>query len=138
LIGNITHDFLSFIKYKTENEIELAHNKIIAKYGSLLNLEELENIIENIRAFIEQRQEYFDENKWDRVFNEFVIFDEYGREFRIDRLMINSTNKRILIVDFKTGSHYQQEQLDRYRQIVEKLPIVKRDDYRVDTEFLEI
>jgi len=138
LIGNITHDFLSFIKYKTENEIELAHNKIIAKYGSLLNLDELENIIENIRAFIEKKQEYFDENKWDRVFNEFVIFDEYEREFRIDRLMINSSNKRILIVDYKTGSHHEQEQLDRYSQIVEKLPIVKNEDYRVDTKFLEI
>jgi len=138
LIGNITHEFLSNIKFNTDKEIEQAQKKTIAKYGSLINLTELDKIIQGIEKFVSENNDYFDEKKWDRVFNEFVIFDENGNESRIDRLMINSANKQILIVDYKTGSHYEQEQLDRYRQIVEKVPIVNNMNFSVKTEFLEI
>ncbi|RLC49152.1 MAG: hypothetical protein DRI23_09665, partial [Candidatus Cloacimonadota bacterium] len=81
---------------------------------------------------------YFDESKWDRVFNEYTVFDENGKESRIDRMMINTVAKEILIIDFKTGSNYEAEQLNNYKKLIEGLPVVKRDNYRVETSFVEI
>jgi len=138
LIGNIVHEFLSHINYDNQNEIDLAYKKTIAKYGSLLHRDKLDDILQNVQNFINEKANYFDKTKWDRVFNEYTLFDDNGKEFRIDRLMIDTVTKEILIIDFKTGSNYEQKQLDRYRQIVEKLPIVKREMYQVEVKFLEM
>ncbi|MBT5420199.1 MAG: hypothetical protein HOK80_04865, partial [Candidatus Cloacimonetes bacterium] len=63
---------------------------------------------------------------------------DQGKESRIDRLMINTLKKKILIIDYKTGSHYEDEQLDRYKELLDKLPIVKNENYNVDKKFLEV
>jgi ATP-dependent exoDNAse (exonuclease V) beta subunit len=138
LLGNIVHEFLSHIKYSSENEIKLAANKTIAKYGSLLHISILENILKQVRNFINENSEYFDEAKWDQVFNEYVLFDEFGKESRIDRLMINTEKKEILIVDFKTGSHSEEEQLEKYKKVIGSLPIVRKNQYNIETKFVEI
>ncbi|MCK4654917.1 MAG: PD-(D/E)XK nuclease family protein, partial [Candidatus Cloacimonetes bacterium] len=61
-----------------------------------------------------------------------------GKEFRIDRMMVNTKNKEILIIDYKTGAHYEEEQLDKYEEIIEKLAVVKKDKYSVKTKFVEV
>ncbi len=138
LIGNLVHEYLSGIKYNETAEKQLSEKRIIAKYGSLLPITELHTILSNLDVFLDSKQEIFDKSKWDEVFNEQIIFDEQGRESRIDRMMIDIENKLIKIIDYKTGSIHEKEQLDRYREIIEKLSMVKREKYRVDTEYVII
>lgn len=138
LIGNIVHEYLAHIKYYEPAELEIARNRTIAKYGSLLPQIEIATILGKIDIFINSHSKYFAKSKWDKVFNEHTIFNENSKELRIDRLMINTKTKEILIVDFKTGSVYEEEQLDKYKAIIEKLPVVKRENYRVETEYVEI
>ena len=138
LTGNIVHEYLSYIRYDGPEEMQTAKNRTIAQYGSLLPQDQIEKIIEKIEIFIQKNSEYFDQKIWDKVFNEYTIFAENGREFRLDRLLIDTRNKLIKIIDFKTGSLYEEEQLDRYRVIIEKLPIVERENYRVETVYLKM
>lgn len=135
LIGNIVHEYLAHIKYNNVSEMEIASKKTIAKYGSLMRRDKLDAVLQKVNTFIDSHSEYFDNSKWDKIFNEYTFFNENGKELRIDRLMIDTTKKEILIVDFKTGSIYEEEQLDRYKEVIEKLPVVKQDGYRVETEF---
>lgn len=137
LIGNIVHEYLSYIKYDQPSELEAASNKTIAKYGSLMDIIKLKKIISKVDEFIKNHTFYFDKSKWDIIFNEFTIFD-VNKEYRIDRLMIDTDNKKILIVDYKTGHKFEEEQLDRYKAIIEKLPIVVREKYRVNKKFVEV
>ncbi|MCF7793620.1 MAG: UvrD-helicase domain-containing protein [Candidatus Cloacimonetes bacterium] len=138
LIGNIVHGYLSHIRYDDADELALAKSKTISKFGSLLPKNQLDEIIQKVENFINSNSEFFDKNIWDKVFNEFTIFDAEEREFRIDRMMIDTKNKLIKIIDFKTGSIYEEEQLDRYREIIEKFSMVKREKYRVETEYVKI
>jgi len=138
LIGNIAHEFLSHISYNEENEIDIAYKKTIAKYGSLLHRDELDEILKKVRIFINDNADYFDESHWNKIFNEYTIFDDSGKESRIDRLMLNTSEKKILILDYKTGSNYEEEQLDRYKAIIDKFPIVKKDNYSVEVKFIEV
>lgn len=138
LIGNVVHEYLSGIKYNEPAEKQLSERRIIAKYGSLLPITELHTILSNLDVFLDSKQEIFDKSRWDEVFNEQIIFDEQGRESRIDRMMIDIENKLIKIIDYKTGSIHEKEQLDRYKAIIEKLPLVEKEDYRVDTEYVII
>jgi ATP-dependent exoDNAse (exonuclease V) beta subunit len=138
LKGNIVHEFLTHIKYNDESELDLAFKKTLAKYGSLLHRDKLDEILQKVRVFMNENTDYFNKSHWDRVLNEYTIFDGKGKEFRIDRLMINTITKEILIVDFKTGSSYEEEQLNNYKKLIEFLPIVKRDNYRIVANFVEI
>lgn len=138
LTGNIVHFYLSNIDYDNEQNNRIAFNRTIAKYGSLMHRDKIQKIIEKTNGFIQKNIELFSKDNWDKVFNEYSVFDSFGKEFRIDRMMVNSKNKEILIIDFKTGAHYEEEQLDIYKEILEKLAIVKNDKYSVKTRFVEV
>ena len=137
-IGNIVHEYLSHIVFDSKKIRQIAFEKTLSKYGSLFHRDKIIEIIIKVNESIDEHNDYFIEDNWDKVFNEFTIFDEKGKESRIDRLMINTSKKEILIIDYKTGSHYEQEQLDRYKEIIEKLLIVKKENYEVDKKFLEV
>jgi hypothetical protein len=137
-IGNIVHDYLSHIKYDNTKSRQVALENTLAKYGSLFHRNKIIGIITKVNESIDEHSAYFNENNWDRVFNESTIFNDQGKESRIDRLMINTLKKKILIIDYKTGSHYEDEQLDRYKELLDKLPIVKNENYNVDKKFLEV
>ncbi len=138
LIGNIVHEYLSHIKYFQTKILDSAFEKTIAKYGGLMNIKKIRKIIFEVNHCIDNNSSYFDEKVWDRVFNEHSIFDEFGKEYRIDRLMIDTKNRKILILDYKTGSNYEQEQLDQYKTIIENLFVTIYDNYCVKTKFLEV
>lgn len=138
LFGNIAHEYLSGIKYNEMREKQISRNLIISKYGSLLPRSEIEAILLKTDAFIDSHQEMFDKAKWDKVFCELIIFNEKGEESRLDRMMIDTRKKVIKIIDYKTGSIHEKEQLDRYQVIIEKLPKVKKDNYRVKSEYVKI
>ncbi len=138
LTGNIVHFYLSNIDYDNEQNREVAFYRTIAKYGSLMHHEKIQEIIEKINNFIRENIEFFIKENWDKVFNEYSVFNAKGKEFRIDRMMVNSKNKEILIIDYKTGAQYEEEQLDKYKEIIEKLAVVKKDKYSVKTQFVEV
>jgi len=137
-IGNIVHEYLSQIDYDNPRTRQIAFEKTLAKYGSLFHRRKIQEIVLKVNQFINDNNDTFSNDNWDKVFNEYSIFDKFGRESRIDRLMINSKDKKILILDYKTGAYYEQEQLDRYKEIIDELPIVGREDYRVEVRFLEV
>ncbi|MCK4655025.1 MAG: UvrD-helicase domain-containing protein [Candidatus Cloacimonetes bacterium] len=138
LTGNIVHFYLSNIDYDNDQNREVAFYRTIAKYGSLMHRDEIQAILEKTNNIIRENIELFSEENWDKVFNEYSVFNAKGKEFRIDRLMVNTKNKEILIIDYKTGAHYEEEQLDKYEEIIEKLAVVKKDKYRVKTRFVEV
>ncbi len=136
--GNLAHDYLSYLKYNTPSERQFAKSKTINKYGSLLPVIEIEQIVEKMDAFLNQNAEYFSPKKWDRVFNEQLIFDEKGKELRLDRMMVDSANKEILILDYKTGEVYDQTQITKYVDAVKNLKTVKLNHYEVAGKFVEV
>jgi ATP-dependent exoDNAse (exonuclease V) beta subunit len=138
LNGNIVHFYLSNINYDNDQNRKAAFYRTIAKYGSLMHRDKIQDIIEKTNSFIRENIELFSKDNWDKIFNEYSVFDNFGKEFRIDRMMVNSKSKEILIVDYKTSSHYEKEQLDKYKEIIEKLAVVKKDKYSVKTKFMEV
>ncbi len=138
LIGNIVHFYLSNIDYDNEQNREAAFYRTVAKFGSLMHREKIQEIIKKTNSFIQKNIEFFSKDNWDKVFNEYSVFNAKGKEFRIDRMMVNSKNKEILIIDYKTGAHYEEEQLDKYKEIIENLDVVKKENYSVKTKFMEV
>ena len=94
--------------------------------------------IRKTNEFLDKNESLFNSKYWDKVFNEFTIFDDRDNELRIDRLQINETDKKILIIDYKTGFSHQQQQLDEYTAIIDKLPFVKENLYKVSAKFMVI
>jgi ATP-dependent exoDNAse (exonuclease V) beta subunit len=137
-IGNIVHEYLSYIDYDNPMIKQTAFEKTLAKYGSLFHRNKIQKIIVKVNEFIKENSDFFNKDNWDKVFNEYTIFDGYGKESRIDRLMVNSKSKEILIIDYKTGAHYEEEQLDKYKEIIKKLPVVKKANYKMEVKFVEV
>jgi ATP-dependent exoDNAse (exonuclease V) beta subunit len=137
--GTIAHYYLSFIKYGTENEKRMARYRTIAHYGNLMMEQEIKDLIDKVDRFITaQQNNIFSSEKWPKVFNEFTLFGENGREVRLDRLMINEQSKQIMIIDYKTGDTYEELQIEDYRKTVEALDFVKRGGYTIDDKFMVI
>ncbi len=138
LKGIIAHYYLSFIFEDTHENRKNALNRTIANFGESFSETKIREIAEKINAFIKKENEYFRYKNWDKIFNEHIIFDADGKEYRIDRLLVNTYKKEILILDFKTGEEFDEKQIDEYRRIIENLPIVKKENYNVNAKFLYI
>ncbi|MDY6915061.1 MAG: 3'-5' exonuclease, partial [Candidatus Cloacimonadota bacterium] len=136
--GNIIHYYLSQIEYDTSRARERAFKKTHARYGTLVKKQEFEKLINRVEQFLENYHEIFQPEEWDKVFNEYAVWDEQGREYRIDRLQINSQDRKILIVDYKTGYSYEEKQLQKYTNIISSIPKIRQDDYKIETKFLKV
>ena len=56
------------------------------------------------------------------VFNEFEITDGVtGEVFRIDKLLLDRTGKKAVILDFKSGEIHNQEQILKYEKILKEI-----------------
>jgi ATP-dependent exoDNAse (exonuclease V) beta subunit len=137
-IGNVVHEYLSHIEFDSIEARQTALKRTVTKFGTIFPKKMIQSIISGTETFIDKNSELFNNSIWDKAYNEFTLFEENGREYRVDRLLISETNRQILIIDYKTGHSYEQEQLDRYRQIIEELPIVKDQGFSVSAEFKEI
>jgi len=137
IYGELTHYYLSMIKYNRLQEHQQARAWVIKKFGNLLSLANIESTIEKIKDFINQNHQYF-LPLYDQIYTEFIIFDQQSKQYRVDRIMVNKNKKEILLVDFKTGSIHQENQLIHYKKIIEKLPICQREKYQVTTVYLSI
>ncbi len=136
LLGNVAHEYLNYIKYGEEKEFLIAKSMVFKKFGSLLNREELRQAINICHKFIRENQEIFD-RKWDKVFNEKTVFQK-GKEYRIDRMMVNSKTKEVMIIDYKTGGIYDENQVNNYVDIIKEIPFVKENGFRVEGKFMEV
>ena len=130
LKGNIAHYFLAQIKYAVREEIELAQILTLRQFGNLITRASLTELIDKIRQQLPSLADLF-KPEYDIIYNEYPIYHK-GREYRLDRLMINTKAKTYRIIDYKTGGVYDEEQLNRYNSIVKEklLPV----DYVLEQE----
>ena len=136
LHGSAAHIYLSYIKYDLPYEHNIAYLQTKRLYGNILTKKELSEIVKKVNLFIASNTDLFSRD-WDKIFNELTLFNK-EKISRIDRLMINTRDKKILIVDFKTGKISDDEQIDRYKLLVEQLPIVKNDNYQIETRYVSV
>ena len=137
LIGNITHYYLSFIKYDLPKEHVLANLQTFKSYGNILPKSEIDDLIIIIKNFINNNKHYFS-REWDKIFTEFTIFSPDKKQYIIDRLMINTPLKKILILDYKTGEILDQNQVNYYLELIQKLPIFPKEKYEISGEYVRV
>ena len=137
LYGNAIHSYLSFIKYNEPGEHKIAYLQTLRLYGNILTISEIEDIIKRIKKFIIFNNDLFCRD-WDRIFCEYSIINLKKDLFRIDRLMINSFEKKILIVDYKTGQTANEKQIEHYKLLLHQLPIISKRQFNIETRFVSV
>ncbi len=136
--GNIVHYYLSWIRFDSDEARAFAARRTLADFGSLMRSAEIRSLLVQVDRFLDEHIEYFSAAPWGRVFTEQTFFTSEGVEQRIDRLMVDDTNQRILIIDFKTGESYEPGQLQGYIETIANLAWVRQHGYSVNGKFLEI
>ncbi|MFA7057326.1 MAG: 3'-5' exonuclease, partial [Candidatus Cloacimonadales bacterium] len=136
LYGNVAHEYLTYIKYGDEVEHKLARNMVLKQYGSLLPKQDLEAVINSCQSFVATHEAIFS-RKWDKVFNEKTVF-HHSQEYRIDRIMVCTATKEVVIIDYKTGGIEDKEQVARYIEIIKLLPYVTQHNYNVKGEYVSV
>lgn len=136
LFGNVAHEYLTYIKYGDEKEFPLAKSLVLKRFGSLLSNEELKQIITNCHSFIKDNPEIFS-RKWDKVFNEKTVYKD-SVEYRIDRMMVDTKNKEVMIIDYKTGGIEDKDQVNHYIEIIKEIPFVRDNGYAVKGKFVKV
>lgn len=138
MLGLVVHYFLENIKYGKENEIKNSIKLCEKKYGTYFGVDKMKKIFskENIEYILDRAGEIFSQS-WDFIYSEYELFDYVEKKrYRIDRIMIDSLNKKVLIVDYKTGT-YDEEQLKNYKRILEENFSKELEEYEVKTKFLD-
>lgn len=118
LKGLALHYFLEHVKYGSEKELENAFNLLNSKYGDLLGREGISKIRKRAENFISSNPEFFE--KKHEIFTEYIIKDE-AKTYRIDRLLVDRTAKKIKIIDYKSGYTRDREQLEDYESVLGKM-----------------
>ncbi|HHV36803.1 MAG TPA: UvrD-helicase domain-containing protein [Candidatus Cloacimonetes bacterium] len=129
LRGTIIHDYLSFIKYDLEEEHREAKSFTLRRYGSILSINELNELFATIADEVKKTPAIFSKD-YDMVLTEYAIAD-----YRIDRIMVNSKQKKVMVIDFKTGAiDEESDQLDDYIAALKAMPML--DDYTFEQEYV--
>ena len=136
LLGEMRHYYLSHLIYNTQSEQEIALKRTMNIYASLLSRDLITSEIEQLKAKLTQYEWLFD-RRWDKVFNELELVIK-DRQLRLDRLMIDTKQKQVLIVDYKSGDEPDSTQLDSYQQALQQLPIISSGAYEIKTEYLSL
>ncbi|NOZ60198.1 MAG: UvrD-helicase domain-containing protein [Calditrichaeota bacterium] len=136
--GDVAHYYLSFIKFDSPEARSFARKRALMKYGSLLPAREIEHILQRTNEFIDKNKFYFSRENWDLVFTEWTISPPTEGQLRLDRMMVNQVKKQMMILDYKTGEVWHEEQIEVYKKAVEELPAVKNQGYRVETKYVKI
>jgi ATP-dependent exoDNAse (exonuclease V) beta subunit len=140
LYGNAIHHYLSCIKYDTTPEHELALWQTTSAYGNILSTAQIAEVAHRAKHFVTNNRAFYS-TCWDKVFNEITITDRGYKTHRIDRLMISTAKKEVLIIDYKTGHEIASDnmgQIDRYIDIVSELPIYKKGGYTIRGEYCQV
>lgn len=116
--GNIIHEILSFVKSK--NDIDLAVEKSLE--SGLINLNQKEAVLKSINniVFHPELAVFFEEGN--QILNEKTIIQKEGGLIKPDRMVL-SNNKKIYLLDYKTGVHHNKYalQLQNYQNAIEKM-----------------
>ncbi len=143
LFGNACHEYLTYIKYYSDNmnfdsdpQFKVAINILYRKFGSLLPQEDLKLVKKACQSFIMDNKEIFSP-KWDKVFAEKTVYHK-SKEYRIDRMMVCSQSKEVMIIDYKTGGIDDKDQVEEYIKIIAELPFVIENRYEVTGKFIKI
>lgn len=137
MIGILIHYFLENLKNLSDDEIEFAKKLCLNKYYINFGDKIIEKIFseENLIKIKKEISFLFDE-KWTNTFNEFKIFDKNSNVFRLDKVLIRKNNdiiEEILIVDYKTGEH-NEEQLENYKNILKE----NFKEAKIYTKYIEL
>lgn len=117
--GSATHFYLENILYNTVEELQNAKNITRAHYGNMFGEKMLQEVFDHSDEFIEKFSWIFSDKYF--IQREFEIYEEIEgikKAYRIDRLLIDKINKKIWILDYKTGGK-DEEQLENYKRILE-------------------
>ncbi len=136
LLGDLRHYYLSHLSYNTASEHTLALRKTLKRYGSILKQSQIREVIESLKAKLREHLWIF-EPKWDRIYNELSLYLN-GKELRLDRLMIDTKQKEAMIVDYKSGGIFDEEQLERYKQALLQIPAIKDAVAEINIKYLSI
>jgi ATP-dependent exoDNAse (exonuclease V) beta subunit len=138
LKGNIAHFYLAQLKYASREEQEQARILTLRSFGNLMRKEELTALIDRVEGQLAENRDLFD-HACDIIHTEYPVFSN-GREFRIDRLMLNTTAKTYRIIDYKTGEVYDDQQLTRYNSIIQAklLPAGYRLEQELKPTFIKL
>ncbi|MDP3113568.1 MAG: UvrD-helicase domain-containing protein [Candidatus Cloacimonadaceae bacterium] len=136
LFGDLAHCYLSFIKKNLSTEHQYALRQCLSRYCNVLPESGIIEFVDKIKLALASHPELFDA-RWDKVFTEFGI-QHRGREYRLDRLMLDTKAKAALIVDFKTGGIHELDQLDHYRKALLSLPVFDAGNYVVETLYIKL
>lgn len=133
LFGNLAHHYLSFLKKGSPEEHEHAFKQCLARFGAIITLEELQAKLKSLKQKLTQEQIF--PSDYDKVFTELSVWHN-GYEHRLDRLLLDTKNKKALILDYKTGKEQDDSQLERYKQALQAQDALK--DYQIDSKFIEL
>jgi ATP-dependent exoDNAse (exonuclease V) beta subunit len=136
LEGLALHYYLENIKYNIEDEKKSASRLLKSKYGNLLGREKIEAVIEKAEDFIKSNAEIFSQKY--QVFNEYLLKEETKtgeKYYRIDRLLVDRAQKKIKIIDYKSGSYRDPDQLKKYRNI---LAVELGLEWEIKTSFIDV
>jgi ATP-dependent exoDNAse (exonuclease V) beta subunit len=135
LFGDLIHYYLSFLKKNLPEEHEYAFKQCLLKYGNILTRSEIEDKINSLKNILPTFELF--PSGYDKVFTEFTIWFE-GNQYRLDRLLLDTKQKRALILDYKTGVTYEQEQLQRYKTALANLPAIKDGNFSIEAKFIPL
>ncbi len=137
--GNIAHYYLENIKFDSPEARKLAAHRTLAFYGSLVHQSIILQVTDKINDFLKTHAEYFSPALWDTAYCEYSVFDGYGKEYRIDRLLVSHVRKEIMVIDYKTGGIIRKDQISKYNKLLSTIPFVAKNNFLVlEGEFLKI
>ena len=134
LKGDLVHFYLSGLLRNSPTERELSRSHCLRRYGSILSASAIYSILDSVDAKLPAHAEIF-APAWDKVFTEKRIWHR-NRELRIDRLMVNTDQRLVRIIDFKTGGISDEDQVETYVEALQELAWVKRLGYTVSGDYI--
>ena len=134
-LGQAVHYYLENITAGSPGEQERAEKLVKTRYGNILGRKLIEQAVSRAREVIEKHPGYFSD-RW-LVLNEYrpALLEEDEQGARIDRLLVDHENQEIVILDFKTGAIIEENQLERYRQLIAR---EAGRDYDIKAEFISL
>ena len=132
LIGDLLHFYMSFIIRNTPKEHNYAYYRCLNRYGAIFTVFQIEQLADRCQKVCDSNP-YLFTSGWDKIFTEQEILGD-SKIMRIDRLMVNTAEKVVLIADYKSGDIYDSNQLVNYKKALSKLSVLK--GYNIDTRIV--
>ncbi|MDR1831571.1 MAG: UvrD-helicase domain-containing protein [Fusobacteriaceae bacterium] len=131
LRGLMIHEFFEHLRRPEAAEIASAARFVRAKYADSLGPVTIDETLseQNIRALTEKAKTCGLFGDWDRDFSEYALYDKDGRKNILDRLLVRFPKDgkpgEILILDFKTGRSYREEDDDDEKQKIRYVKLIR-------------